>query len=266
MPSTPRFCRNCGAAVRGGAQFCGVCGATITPPAHNVPGNEDQPTAALPALPRLPSSRPLDVPAATATAQTDQEAGNWKLPVAIISACVVLAGGALGAFLLLRDGHGATAATQPTTLPAAPAVVDDGALDQIPDPAPAVDPTPTQQDPARQQTISDIKSSIQNHWALRAAGDTGSLSQAYAYYTGELRRRAGTESKWIAGLQADGLFEATVGSVRVTSLGRDTARATAEVRTNSAAAGCKNWVFRYDLIQNSGGWQMSRSTTDSTPC
>jgi hypothetical protein len=125
---------------------------------------------------------------------------------------------------------------------------------------------PPGEDAGRQADVQSVKDAIEGHWNLRASGDDSSLRQAFDYYTGPVRRRAGGENAWVRGIQADGLQELSIHSVEVTSLASSAAQATARLRTVSGAAGCKEWTLDYELVRSSGRWLISDSTSDSSGC
>lgn len=291
-PTTAGYCPGCGRARSGAGRFCGGCGRELGQPVASAPDD----TEVLEGTPIADAPAPL-VPAATTQTMTalgiaaTPQVGGWLIPIILFGWVAGLVGWIVNrdtdprrANHVLKWGVLSSVIHVAATIAVLVVVLGivgsqsgasaGGALASGSGGYPSsYGSTPAQASPAQtapvappptpaSQAGAGIVNAIRTHWQLRLAGDSTSLAQAYSYYTGALRNRAGTEANWSAALQADGLQSVTIDSIHVTAANAHSGQATAAIQTVSMGNGCKNWVFHYWLVHESSRWLMDQETAD----
>ncbi len=108
-----------------------------------------------------------------------------------------------------------------------------------------------------------MERAIRAHWQARLDGD---YSTAYGYYTGEVRSRVGLESSWGEQVRRDGLTDVDFNDFDVELSNEQRGRMRAEIRTQSDASGCRDWVFTYTMVRQSSRWLIYDSRAQDTAC
>jgi hypothetical protein len=257
-------------------------GATDTPPARRRP-----PRPVLTPAPHAEAETPAAPAPSVVTQPAVPDRPRRRLPreAAFGLAVVVVLAGCLALGLVShgsRDASGTPARAADSAAAIAPPVTDATTPDDAapipeetsaeetsaPETTAPAEPTSTVSTAARRHETRrlNISRMIRGHWKARLAGDDASLADAYATYVGPVRRRAGTQARWTAGIQEDGLNVMTIRRVLVRDIASTHARAVAWVHTESDEGGCADWTMRYNIRRVGARWRIWDSTATKSEC